>query len=346
MDYTNPDKINSLISSFLHGDITGEEGNQLVKWIQQSEENKVHFLLMKNLWDSSQPLKLSTEEALDKVLGQLEPIKQKVTFLQFWQKAAAVLLLPLIISTLWLGAGRLVNHQEVNSNPIKIVAQFGSFSSFELPDGSKVWLNAGSSIEYPRQFKKNNRLVQLTGEAYFEVRSNTASPFLVNTPYFSVKATGTRFNVAAYPKDPDPSVSLVEGKVSVSRKGWFGSQVAIASLKPNEHLVYNTLSGTSSISTEDNYKHIAWKDGKLVFRNDLLSDVAIKISRQYNVDIEIVGDSVKQYRFRASFKNEPLNELLRLLKISSPIDYREVEPKHLADGSFSRRKIIIFSAIN
>lgn len=344
MDTNNYTDIDSLIASFLHGDLTQEEATKLISWIRQSEKNRIHFMQIKNFWESTEELPISTDKALAKVLKQIEAGNKKITFWQVWHRAAAFLLLPLLIATLWLSLGKIKSSSQAEAQHTKISAPFGSFATFALPDGSKVWLNAGSSIEYPNRFGKKNRTVYLTGEAYFEVASDTESPFYVNTAYFNVKATGTRFNVMAYSKDGNPSVSLAEGKVAVTKTDAKGNQVVISSLKPNDHLIYNVLNGKASVQSEDTYKHIAWKDGKLVFRNDLLSDVAKKIGRQYNVDIEVVGDSVEQYRFRASFENEPLNELLRLLKISSPIDYTEIEPNPLNDGTFSRRKIIIYAA--
>lgn len=344
MEYEDLTKIDALITSFLNGSTTQAETKELVDWIHLSEENRVHFMRLKNLWESSQDLHISTEKSLHKVLKQIEPGHTTITFWQFWQKAAAILFLPLLIATLWLSSGKNVYRDETNAANTKITAPFGSFASFGLPDGSKVWLNAGSSIEYPHHFKEKTRIVNLVGEAYFEVKSNPASPFIVKTPYFNVKATGTRFNVMAFPGEAHPTVSLVEGKVSISKTNTKGDQVPISTLQPNHHFVYDVVNGTANIVDEDSYKHIAWKDGKLVFRNDLLSEVAKKISRQYNIDIEIIGEPLNQYRFRASFENEPLDELLRLLKISSPIDFREVEPTALADGTFSRRKIIIYSA--
>lgn len=111
-------------------------------------------------------------------------------------------------------------------------------------------------------------------------------------------------------------------------------------------MTYDTLSEQVKIETGDTYKHFAWKDGKLVFRNDNISEVARRISLQYNIDIEIKGEEIKKYRYRATFENEPLGELLRLLKLSSPIEYSEIKPKALPDGTFSKRKIIIFSTAN
>lgn len=342
MFITDPEMIDNLISRFLGGNATDEEILKLELWISESEENRKYYLQFKNIWDASAQLPVSTNIALDKVLKQINSRSHSFTFWQLFQRVAAILFFPLLFSALWMGLGK---NPKTDSSVItynKVVTAFGTFSSFKLPDGTKVWLNSGSSLQYPDKFSSSNRNVNLVGEAYFEVQSDEAVPFLVNTPYFTVKATGTKFNIWAEKNSRNPSVTLIEGKVAVWKPGSSGNDL-IANLHPDQHMTYDTLNGHIKVITEDSYKHFAWKDGKLVFRNDNISEVARRISLQYNVDIEIKGDEIKQYRYRATFENEPLGELLRLLKISSPVDYTEVRPKALPDGTFSRRKIIIFS---
>lgn len=343
MDKKNYNKINGLIANYLGGNASKDEIQGLEVWVRESDENQTYFRQLKNLWEATEELPISTEDALDKVMKHVNTQSNGLSFWYFWQRVAAVLLIPLLLSTLWLGFDK--KPEITNSKPVyhKVISAFGTLAMMELPDGSKVWLNAGSSLEYPDKFSEANRTVYLVGEAYFEVHSNTDSPFYVSTPSVTVKATGTRFNVMAYKDCPTPTVTLVEGKVSVlkSAKDNKGNRVTL--LRPQQHMKYNISTEQVTISDEDTYKYIAWKDGKLVFRNDLLTDVVARIGHQYNVDIEIIGDQIRQYRYRATFENESLSELLRLLKISAPIDYREIRSELQPDGSFSRRKILISS---
>ena len=348
----NMEKIDSvsadnLIVNYLGGKASEDEILKLEAWIRESDENQKYFNQLKNIWDAAADIPISTDKALSKVLKQINKgQKSKLSFFQIVQRIAAILFIPLLVSMLWLYSGNNFNSSNSNITYNKAVAAFGTFSELELPDGSKVWLNAGSTLRYPDKFSNDNRLVYLVGEAYFEVHSNESIPFLVSTPYFTVKATGTKFNVRAEKNFLTPSVTLIEGKVAVQKNSSDKGNGLITLLQPQQHMTYDTLSGHFTIQTEDPYKHFAWKDGKLVFRNDNISEVARRISLQYNVDIEIKGDEIKKYRYRATFENEPLNELLRLLKISSPIDYTEVKPTALPDGTFSRRKIIIYSIVN
>ncbi len=341
MNVNEHNTVDELIVKYLDGKSSPEEIRQLELWTSTSEANRNYFKQFYQVWALSNPLNISTPEALQKVLKRIN--KQTVTrnLWHFLQKVAAVLFIPLLAASVWLlmngGFGKM---DETKTQ--KIVAAFGTYTSFQLPDGSNVWLNSGSSLEFPEKFDTRHRVVQLTGEAYFEVLANQKSPFLVKTPYFDVTATGTRFNVSAYKNWQNPAVALVEGKVNIQRSG----SENIVQLRPNHCLQMDTLSGEISILNEDTYKHYAWKDGKMVFRNDLLSTVAKRISLQYNVDIEIVDNQVQEYRFRATFENESLGELLTLLKLSSPFDYREINPHKRPDGTFTRKKILIYSSNN
>ncbi len=331
MDNNTHETVNNLIAACLGGNPSNEEIQKLESWIRESDENLAYYRQMKNLWETSAEFSVSPEEALDKVLKRIEGKQKELSVWFYLQKVAAVLFIPLMISTLWLGLEKWDRNDHEQAKNIMVVAAFGTFTSLELPDGSKVWLNSGSSLQYPDKFSAKSRTVNLVGEAYFEVHSDVNSPFFVNTPFFVVKATGTHFNVSAYQNWQYPSVTLVDGKVTFQGTNIKGEDGKITALQPNQFLKYDTLTGEVDIKNEDIYKHIAWKDGKLVFR------------LQYNVDIEISGDQVKQYRYRATFENETLSELLALLKLTSPFDYQEISPKYLSDGSFTRKKIIIFS---
>lgn len=346
MNTSGSDQIDQLIARFLGGQSTAEEIQQLELWIKESDNNRKYFLQMKNLWDASVQIPVSTDKALNKVIQKIKPEPTRISIWQFMQKVAAILFIPLLITAIWMGLSKSSDNNSSALSYHQVVAAFGTFSKVDLPDGSKVWLNSGSSLRYPEKFNTSNRVVYLIGEGYFEVNANKSVPFLVTTPYFTVKATGTKFNIRAERNFRSPSVTLVEGTVAIQKNVAGQPKDLITYLKPSQHLSYDTLTGHFNIQTEDTYKHFAWKDGKLVFRNDNISEVARRISLQYNVDIEIRGNEIKKYRYRATFESEPLGELLRLLKISSPIDYLEVKPKALPDGTFSRRKIIIFSSTN
>jgi transmembrane sensor len=343
MEKERTNRIDTLIFNYLQGNVSKEEIEAIDTWLSESEDNLAYFARLRNLWDSSLDLPVSSENALSIVMKQINHENKAITFWHFWQKVAAVLLIPLLLSVAWFSIARQAENRRMETTYNTITAAFGSFSSLELPDGSKVWLNSGSRLKYPLRFSEHNRNVSLNGEAYFEVHSDANSPFVVNTPYFAVKATGTRFNVTSYKDNLTPSVTLVEGKVSVREVSKDSKNDTLVILHPGQRMEYDTLLCKAIVQTVDTYKYVAWKDGKLVFRNDLLSEVARRISLQYNVDVRVIGDKINKNRYRATFENQPLNEVLELLKMSAPIDYKEINPVRLPDNSFTKRKIIIFS---
>lgn len=328
-----------LITKYLAGETNGKEEAELKNWLDLSEENRQYFVQLKHVWNSSERIALSEEEAFNRVKKRTKGMSVTIKLWKYWQKAAAILLIPLLAGGILLLRAETKEKIVSQSQMQTVTAPFGAFTSLSLPDGTKVWLNAGSKISFPQKFDPNSRKVDLVGEAYFEVVSNEKQPFFVNTPEISVRATGTKFNVRSFPNDPTPQVALAEGKVSVIPIDVKNGKKMY--LKPNQVLMYDKQRSALSIANENVYKCYAWKDGKLVFRNDSFEEVARRISIQYNVDIELKGQKIKQYRYRATFNNETLDELLGLLKLSSPFSYRQIPSKHLPDGTFSRKRIII-----
>jgi ferric-dicitrate binding protein FerR (iron transport regulator) len=337
-----------LISRYLSKEASPEEIVELQKWLDASKDNLLYFQQLKNIWDNS--TQVNTEKMID-VGKAFNMINKRITlkspgtnFWLYWKKFAAILLIPLLLANLLY----YLFHDSGNSatqKPVynELYAAFGTRSALKLSDGTSVWLNSGSSIKYPDRFVGNKRVVELKGEAYFEVESNPKKPFIVNTSLVSVKATGTKFNVSGYTSSDNAEVTLVSGKVEVSLND-NKKNIKSSKLDINQHYLFNKVNGTTSIITEDPYKYISWKDGKLVFRNEPLSQVVKRISQIFNIDIELQGRSLQDYSYRATFQDESLAEILKLLKLSSPIDYIEVKRDPLPDGSFPRKKIIIFSS--
>ena len=348
MKSSTPEHIEILITRYFIGKSEPDEIIELSKWINASYDNLLYFQQLKNIWDNSGHF---TGEKMININKAFNLIKKRITFTSpvaniwfYWKRIAAVLLIPLIIGNLLYFIFSKSNNSS-DQEPVynELYAAFGTRSALKLSDGSSVWLNSGSSIKYPDRFIGNSRTVFLVGEAYFEVESNLTKPFIVETSSLKVKATGTKFNVSVYPSDDKAEVTLVSGKVDISRTDAKGN-VKNSKLDKNQLYSFNKADFTTSITNVDSYKYISWKDGKLVFRNEPLSDVVKEIGQIFNCDIEIKGEDIKNYSYRATFQDESLEEILKLLKISSPIDYTEVKRIPLPDGSFPRKKIIIFAA--
>ena len=164
---------------------------------------------------------------------------------------------------------------------------FGKKSQLTLEDGTKVWLNAGSRIEFPTKFKGNKREVFLQGEGYFEVAHNQKLPFLVNAGEIAIKVLGTKFDIAAYKSDKLIETILLEGRVAIQEQSALPFMKKESILKPNQKASYNRNDGSIIVKDEPNVDFaIAWTEGWFKFRRQRLGDVLIKLQRYYNVQFE------------------------------------------------------------
>jgi transmembrane sensor len=336
---------NTLIARFLSGEASESEIIELKEWLRASNDNELLYRQLKNIWDISEN---NLEEKMIDINKAYVRIYERVTFKSpvekfwyHWKRIAAVLLIPMLLGNIFyfiVHKSSTVEQRQPVYN--ELYAAFGTRSAIKLPDGSAVWLNSGSSLRYPDRFTGSIRTVFLKGEAYFEVESDLNKPFIVGTQSLQVKATGTKFNVSGYVSDEEEKVALLSGKVEViltDPKNKTKSSI----LDKNQQFSFNKVNGTTTVTNEDTYKYTSWKDGKLIFRNDPLSKVVKKIGQVFNIDIEIKGKEIENYSYRATFQDESLTEILKLLKLSSPIDYIEVKREPLSDGSFPRKRIII-----
>ncbi|HKK43651.1 MAG TPA: FecR domain-containing protein [Bacteroidales bacterium] len=350
MESTEKNDILALIARDLAGLATKAECEELNEWLGVSEANRKYYDQLKNIWDASDKQtdisNIDISGALKKVKNRISGVKPRRKIWSSWQRIAAIIILPLAIGTFFLGLissgiGILRQNQVVFN---KVYAPYGTRSSFRLDDSTLVWLNSGSTLKYPVTFSKRVREVYLDGEAYFEVKSNPLRPFIVQTSTLKVIAKGTRFNVQCYAPRQMTEVTLVSGKVTVKETGHNRNSPGVYRLHPDQHLSYDLQTRESDIIDTDSYKYIAWKDGKLIFRNEPLSKVLKDIGLIFNVDIELQGKELQNYRYHATFEDESLEEILKLLKISAPISYTELPRNLLPDGTFSKKRIIIYPA--
>jgi transmembrane sensor len=339
--------VDRIAAKYLSGNGSPEETESLQKWINESEENAKYFSQLGNVWsteDSNCPSEqIDTGSALTIVRKRISGDSVLRRLWNVWGKIAAVLIIPLVLWSIVKQPPTPVE-EVVFQEPVynEVYATFGTRTAIRLADSSLVWLNSGSSLRYPEKFTGSHREVRLNGEAYFEVKSNEQMPFIVKTANIVVKATGTKFNILGFNKDNKSEITLVTGNVSVGKVSNNGQDSLISIMVPDQHMVYNRCTGAMSINKEDTYKYISWKDGKLIFRNEPLSVVAKKISQVFNVDIEIQGSALNDYTYRATFEDESLSDILKLLEISSPIGYKELKRTPLPDGTFPRKKVIIY----
>ena len=158
-----------------------------------------------------------------------------------------------------------------------------------LPDGTKVWLNSGSSLKHPVKFTGDTRTVELDGEAYFSVRKDRSKRFVVNTPFnIQTEVLGTEFNMEAYRTDSVVRTTLVSGSVRLSFLGKGDTKETFV-MKPDEEFVYNT--ATHEARAEKSYVEIytAWKNGQVVLKNTSLAETLKILSKRFNVEFIVKG---------------------------------------------------------
>jgi len=265
--------------------------------------------------------------------------KGMVRILNVISKVAAVLFIPLVV---YLCITRGSDFQIATETAYsEIYSPLGTRTMFYLPDGSSGWLNGGSYLEFPTQFKGKTREVLLTGEAYFDVVTDSKKPFIVKGEHTDVIAYGTSFNVQAYPEDTENRITLVCGNIRLLAR-INGKVLNLANLKPDQMCVYYPDTRLYRIKTVDVKKATAWKEGKLAFRDETFTEVVRKINRWYNVEIILMDEALRSYSYQATFMDETLDEVLKLLQHSAPIKYKNLGREKRPDGTFEKRKIELY----
>jgi ferric-dicitrate binding protein FerR (iron transport regulator) len=342
--------------------MTKLDKSRILKYLAQAEKSGEHQYLvelfseleiypefsdfLKNDWnnffDSDNNVNKDLSGVLNRLHKEIENIEEtdKKPFikrlLNTYSKAAAILLLPLLAASIYLYSSK--NNIEKTSNILsaaEIHAPENSRVKYILPDSSVVWINSGSYIRFASGFS-NKRHIDLTGKAYFEVTHDTAHPFSVSFVNGNIEVLGTKFSVTSN-DNGNFAVTLVEGKVKahVSRNN---KSVILA---PNQMLMVNDTGLT--VKDVNAANEVAWVDGKLIFRDTPFSDVTKKLSEWYNVDISIKDNDLKDLTYRGMFKDESLDNVLKLMSMTLPIKYKEL-PRHTdKNGNFERQKILISS---
>ena len=181
------------------------------------------------------------------------------------------------------------------------------------------------------------RSVHLNGEAWFDVAHQDKNPFNVYTKHLQIEDLGTQFNVAAYSEDETTEVVLQQGKVKVHGL----DKLFEYAMKPDEKYAYKKSTQEGSIQKVNAEQLSAWKDGLLIFRGEPLSDVLKRIGRWYNVDIELNDPDLAKMKYRATFQEEQLEEVIRLISLTVPIEYSFNRREMSIEGVFNKREITI-----
>jgi len=338
-------EIEKLLIGYFSNELAESEKEKVDNWRKNSVDNEKVFQDMFNSWNAmpllNQMESFNSFAALNKVNSRLKHFEQRKIFI-YLQKAAAILIIPLMIYAGYI-TFKNIAIKEIAENNITMqsfTAKPGQLSNLILSDGTKIWLNSGATINFPDKFTGHKREVELDGEAYFEVAKNKEQPFLLKTSGINIEVLGTSFNVCSYKDDAASEVVLVEGKIKMFSE--YDNKIHnYGYLEPGKKAVFNKTKKNVMVGNVDVDKYTSWRDGILIFRDDSMSEVVKRLSRWFNVDITISDPEIENYIYTATFSNETLPQVLYLLKVSAPINYKIVEPKVLANGELSKQKVVL-----
>lgn len=341
-----------LLRKFLEGKASDEDKNSINQWLSTSNPDHDLYKESNDFWDEI-PLDKNIDgyngsHILDRIHHlirieesiELNYSRTKTGFITWLTRIAAILFIPLLVASLFLYYH--FNSAEIKESSAEIYAPFGTRTNFILPDGTTGKLNGGSSLKFPVQFRGKSRVVELKGEAYFDVITDQKKPFVVSTENIDIKVSGTSFNVLSYPDEFLAEVILKEGEVEVFSKK--NDEIrSIGILKPDESYIYDFQSDSGNILPINSSQRLSWLEGKLTFKYEPFSEVIRKINRWYNVNIMIKDELLDTYLYYGTFQDETIDEVLKLLQLTAPIKYRDLSRHKDPDGTYMKREIEVYS---
>lgn len=317
------------IRRFIHRKANLKEELDILKWVQSEDyDAELEKIVSEELEEAYSVDELASEDLSHiskKIIASDKPVKQ-IPFTRtrvFYKYAATILLFCLIGLIAKEYVFQAEKTEEVALSQVVKTNVKGRKSTIHLSDGSTIYLNAESTISYPQKFSDSLRVVELKGEAFFEVSHDDKKPFIVRTGEVDVSVLGTSFNVRAFEEMNETVVSLSTGKVKLENsraKGDFNQSVV---LLPGESINYdNSNHAFSQVSTYNPILEFGWKDGILAFENASVKEVVQTLERWYNVDIQLLNYSGTDWQYKARHDNESLELVLKSIAYNEAIDFK------------------------
>lgn len=314
-----------LLKLFKNEKLTKDELKQLYRTFNQQSELESIQDWLNEKWEHSYFDEISpksSRQILNNIQEQIKAksprkIQRNHNLFKWTTATAAAILVAFFLSISLFFDVQLKNDHLVQLQ--EITAPNGHIEKLTLPDGTKVWLNPGSSIIYKNDFTKETiRDVRLNGQAYFEVAKNPKKPFILEMGDIGLKVLGTTFNVCNYKEDHTIKIALKEGKVSLF-EGAYENAVNYTDLHPGQMAQYTKGQSGFAIQEANVNQLSSWINGVLTFRDETMSNVFRQLERWYNVKILVSDPEINDYLFTATIKTESLSQILTLLEFTSPI---------------------------
>lgn len=292
---------------FFSGEASYAEEVKVRKWAEASEENRNRLLKERRVFDS---MILLTGEAR----AEEKKVGRRFSIGKGWSRAAAAFVAALCVSSLL----QYVFREEVAAPMLSFYVPEGQRMNLTLPDGTDVWLNSDTKIDFPSSFSGDTRTVCLSGEAFFDVKRDEKRPFVVNTDKCRMEVLGTKFNVSAYGDSPIREVSLLEGRVRVSSLSEGGNALVLAPgmkavLADNGRMVEEKIT---------DYGEYRWTEGLICFEQASFNEIMEKLEKVYGVEIKVWNADVEKHRYTGKFRYaDGVDHALRVLQKNIDFDY-------------------------
>lgn len=325
-------KLKYLFAQYAGRHITNEELRELKSIVNASANEELDEPLHSLWMNNEYPPFLPTEQQKARIIQRVEEAIRKENqpvivspykrFIGVLSRVAAVFILVLLSGVCIYLYRNNQNLSVYKGNEIALIVGNGQESGFILPDGTSVRLNSGSTLRYANNFGENNRLVNFSGEAFFDVKQDKKRPFIVSTKHMDIEVVGTTFNVYAFDSGDLVEMTLLTGSVKASSKKNPGYRTFV---KPGEKVVCDIATGKLTVRETNAQYETAWLNGEIVFKSETLSNVLTKIERKYGVHIRYEGNpALLNDRFSGRIsKNNHIGDALKILTNHYPLKYKQ-----------------------
>jgi ferric-dicitrate binding protein FerR (iron transport regulator) len=317
----NQEYIKLLAKKFLNGTASEEEKKLLHSWYDEKALSDESEVVVSGSYESADHLKQTILDRIKDSLVENEAGKIPTSYslfrrLSIWAASAAAII------TLALFAWNKT--RPVPEDEMQMVhAPFGQTISIQLSDGSKLWLNSGSTVRFPKTFTQKLREITLeNGQAFFDVVHESKRPFVVRTKTLDVTVLGTSFEVKAYDNDGQSKVTVKSGKVGVSLRSQPGKPAVM--LLPEKQIVVQNKKSEIKINEISRTAIAPWKDNRNVLEDELLTEIFHALERKYSQHIIVENKALEEEKVSITLDNQPLTDVLKVLSFSKKFNYSQL----------------------
>ena len=310
-----------VLVAFLKGELDAAQAAAVEAWYDRSAANRrmlgqVYYILY-----VSDRINDAAGIDVERSLRQFKRRMHAGRRISLRRSAVRIAAAAVIAAVLLAGGFTTVSLSKRLAQPVTVVTQLGERSQVVLPDGTKVWLNSSSSVEYVAPFFSRQRRVKMEGEAYFEVEHDRRAPFVVSTNGLDVEVLGTRFNIRNDDNEHRVTTVLLEGAVKAYASG---REQASVRLHPAQQLVFDTRTHAMRLTDcPSAERSINWIDGRFCFEHDTFGEIVAELKRYYNVDIRFMDNRLRDMRFSGNFRVEDgIYHIMSVLQLTYKFNYR------------------------